>query len=74
VLTYLVPIVPLLALWDGLVSCLRTYSTDELSQMVAAISEPHWRWEISRVKVRSLPFEVTCLLGYPEAGEASGSR
>src|SRR5690554_1757789 len=32
--TYLIPVVPLIVLWDGLVSCLRTYSVAEMKTLV----------------------------------------
>jgi hypothetical protein len=31
--TYLIPVVPLVSLFDGLVSCLRTYSVEELCEL-----------------------------------------
>ena len=44
--TYGVPLVPLVILFDGIVSCLRTYSTDELREIVDAIDAPSYVWEI----------------------------
>jgi len=35
--TYLIPLVPLVTLFDGLVSCLRTYSVQELHDLTARL-------------------------------------
>ncbi|QDU83770.1 hypothetical protein Pla163_08710 [Planctomycetes bacterium Pla163] len=35
--TYLIPVVPLLIMWDGVVSVLRTYTPDELERIVASV-------------------------------------
>ena len=63
--TYLIPVVPLLALWDGWVSCLRTYSPRELAEFTASIPQADWTWEIGFLPVRGLPCRTSYLLGYP---------
>lgn len=40
--TYLLPILPLLAFWDGLVSALRTYRPEELQHLVSDLTEHQW--------------------------------
>ena len=51
VFTYLIPILPILVLWDGVVSCLRTYSINELKVLVQSIEgNEHFNWEINTVK------------------------
>jgi hypothetical protein len=61
--TYLVPLVPLAAVWDGLVSCLRTYTPAELRRLAAGLDG--WQWEAGEVSRRGWPFPVTYLVGYP---------
>ncbi len=34
IFTYLIPILPLLTLWDGVISVLRTHTVAELKQMI----------------------------------------
>lgn len=63
VFTYLVPIIPLFVLWDGLVSCLRTYSEPELRALVATVNAPDWEWEIGRVPLSKAPIFGTYLVG-----------
>jgi hypothetical protein len=51
VFTYLVPVVPLVVLWDGVVSSLRTYSVSEMRNLVAELNGAQtYDWEIGRVK------------------------
>ncbi len=64
-LTYLVPAIPLLVLWDGLVSCLRVYSTTELRALTAGLAAPGWTWDIGRIRLGRAPAHATYLLGYP---------
>lgn len=66
VFTYLIPVIPLFVVWDGFVSGLRTYSVDELHEMVAAIDGDSFEWEIGRVKIGRQPAHVTYLTGRPK--------
>src|SRR6478609_12152865 len=51
VLTYLLPVVPLCTWWDGMVSCLRAYTPDELESLVAGLPENDYVWDIGRLPV-----------------------
>lgn len=62
IFTYLIPIVPLLTIWDGIVSSLRTYSIKEMNEMVENLNgSDNYDWEIN--KVRSGPGVILYLLG-----------
>jgi hypothetical protein len=51
VFTYIIPIVPLVVLWDGIVSSLRTYSVREMNGLVGRLDAAHdYQWEIGRIK------------------------
>ena len=63
--TYIIPVIPLTVLWDGLVSALRTYSTAELQQMTAEIAAQNYVWEIGQINVKGVG-NITFLLGYPK--------
>jgi len=66
-LTYLVPAVPLMVLWDGLVSCARSYTVAELEALVASVPEAGaLRWEAGEARGGS-PIPVTYLIGLPRA-------
>ncbi len=62
--TYLVPLVPFIALFDGVVSCFRTYTPDELRQMAKGLSEDY-QWEAGELRDPKNPTPVTYLIGIP---------
>jgi hypothetical protein len=63
--TYLIPIIPLVLLFDGVVSCLRTYRPQELREMVEKLTSCHYQWQIGELAGRRAP--VTYLIGYPKS-------
>jgi len=63
--TYVVPLVPLCLVWDGLVSMLRTYSSEELAIMATAVDNDTYQWEVGRLAPPFLGVPITYLLGYP---------
>ena len=63
--TYLIPLVPLVTLFDGLVSCLRTYSVQELRDLTARLDTNDYHWDIGTVKCKMSPTPVTYLIGVP---------
>ena len=64
---WLVPIVPLVLFLDGVVSCLRAYSPDELRELTGGIGECGYRWEIGCLKRSFLRLPITYLVGYPSS-------
>ncbi|MBI2685175.1 MAG: hypothetical protein HYX27_02585 [Acidobacteria bacterium] len=63
IFTYLLPLIPFVVTWDGVVSCLRSYTAAELGDMTAGISGSY-RWEIGEVKGNG-PLSVSYLFGIP---------
>jgi hypothetical protein len=63
--TYLVPIIPLVLLFDGVVSCLRTYRPQELREIVEKLTSCPYQWEIGELATGKVP--VTYLIGYPKS-------
>jgi hypothetical protein len=61
--TWLIPLVPFVLFYDGIVSCLRAYSLRELEELVAPLKSQGYVWEIGEERGGFLP--VTYLLGYP---------
>ncbi|MEZ4943919.1 MAG: hypothetical protein R2804_00195 [Cyclobacteriaceae bacterium] len=62
IFTYLIPVVPLFVLWDGIVSSLRTYSVKEMKELVVKLNGAEaYEWEVDRVK--SGPGVILYLLG-----------
>ena len=65
IFTYLIPIVPIFVLWDGLVSVLRTYTAAELINMSENLNNSSsFEWEISKTKDRGIT--ILYLLGFPK--------
>jgi hypothetical protein len=62
-LTYVIPLIPLCVLLDGIASCFRTYSVQELHAMV---SNTTYHWVIGAVRGRGGP--ITYLVGTPKIG------
>ena len=62
--TNLLPVIPILAAWDGLVSCLRTYSPDELLALTPDSDSESYRWEAGRLPSFGA-CRITYLLGWP---------
>ncbi len=65
-LTYVIPLIPLVICFDGVVSCFRTYSVDELKQMTNSINDSDYHWESGVENMKGLPFGITYLIGYPK--------
>ncbi|MGE4096008.1 MAG: class I SAM-dependent methyltransferase [Candidatus Binatia bacterium] len=61
--TYVLPIVPLCLVWDGIVSCLRVYSPRELHALVSQVEPNKYEWDIGELPVG--PGVVTYLIGIP---------
>lgn len=63
--TYLIPIVPLATIWDGMVSFLRVYSVRELGELVEPLQSTEYTWEIGQASTGTPLFVFTYLVGYP---------
>jgi len=62
--TYVVPLVPFMLWFDGLISCLRAYSQDELLQMSRKVQAKDYHWQVG---TRANGFiSITYLIGYPK--------
>jgi hypothetical protein len=65
--TYLPPVLPLVGLFDGVVSCLRTYSPPELRELLRGLDTPDtYEWQIGETRSRWSPLVVTYLVGVPK--------
>lgn len=62
--TYIIPIIPIFVLWDGVVSSLRTYSVVEMNKLIQSTkNQGTYTWEIKKVK--NGPSTLICSVGYP---------
>lgn len=63
--TLLVPVIPFVLLWDGIVSCLRTYRPQELRAIVANLSANEYHWEAGEQSSAPGKMPITYLIGSP---------
>jgi hypothetical protein len=69
--TYLIPVIPFVLLFDGVLSCLRAYSPDELAALASRCHASDYAWSAGVLPGPLIP--VAYLLGYPRATEAVDS-
>ncbi len=61
IFTYLLPIIPLCVLWDGIVSSLRTYSVKEMNQLINQLNNKDgYEWSVGKSK------SILYLIGVPK--------
>jgi hypothetical protein len=65
--TYVIPLVPFMLWFDGLMSCLRAYSKDELFQMSKRLPVKDYHWQAGTKRDGFVP--ITYLIGYPKRTE-----
>jgi len=65
--TYVIPLIPLLIAFDGTISCFRTYTVEELRDMINRLHAPNYEWQIGKEKPddRHGPFDITYCIGIP---------
>ena len=63
--TYIIPLIPLFALFDGVVSMLRMYTPEELLSLAKEADSDKFVWKSGRLKY-ILGTYVTYLIGYPK--------
>lgn len=63
-LTYALPVTPALSIWETLVSCLRTYTDEEMLALTSSLHGPAYHWETGRDFTKG---PVRWLIGYPAA-------
>jgi hypothetical protein len=60
--TYIIPVMPMFIMWDGILSSLRTYSVEEMNELVKKVNG-HEKYEWNIGKVKSGPGVVLYLVG-----------
>jgi hypothetical protein len=73
-LTYAIPLIPLLILFDGTVSILRLYLEDELRELVAAVPGGEaFEWDVGAIGVGGSSIGLAYLIGVPRRGTHIGA-
>jgi hypothetical protein len=65
--TYVLPIIPFVLLFDGVVSCLRTYRPQELRDLIAKLTPAEYHWDVGVRSNSSGRVPIAYLIGYPRA-------
>lgn len=70
--TYVIPVLPIVMWLDGMLSCLRAYTPDELLELAEASSIRPYEWECGVVKGAMWPIRITYLIGLPQTASYNG--
>jgi len=62
--TYIIPLIPVYTVWDGCVSILRMYSSQDLLNMAESTSSNNYLWQAGTLK-NKYGIHSTYLIGYP---------
>jgi hypothetical protein len=63
--TYLIPLIPIVATVDILLSCFRTRTPKELEAMISEMNDPDYTWHVGKSPA-SFGFSMTYLVGLPK--------
>lgn len=66
--TYLIPIIPICQIWDGMVSIIRLYKPDELLKIATEVESETYFWRAGKMK-NKFGMHVTYLIGYPKQND-----
>ncbi len=66
--TYAVPVVPFVVLFDGIVSCLRTYRPQELREIIGQLKGSKYQWEVGEHLRAGWEVPITYAVGHPREG------
>ncbi len=64
VFTYIIPLIPIVTTWDGLVSILRMYTPEQMLEMAESVTGNSYIWKTGKAKGKSRN-TVMYLVGYP---------
>ncbi len=62
--TYVIPLIPILYTWDGIISNLRSYKLEELNQMTKSLHANNYHFEMGNI-VSKFHINLTYLIGHP---------
>ncbi len=69
--TYVIPIIPAVLLFDGVVSCLRTYRPPELRAITEKLNASDYTWDSGEYYGTRQRMPITYLIGFPATPVAS---
>lgn len=66
--TFGVPVLPMMLGWDNVVSCLRTYSPQEIRDLLTGLRADDYRWELGELDNPKIATPYSYIMGYPLRG------
>lgn len=67
VFTYFIPILPFVIAWDGAASNARTYTLDDMRELLRGLDGPGYEWELGALSQKGYPAKLPYLVGMPKA-------
>jgi len=64
-LTFKLPVLPAMLGWDNVMSCIRTYTEDELRGFIRRLSAPDYRWEMGELYNPAMDTPYPYVMGVP---------
>ena len=71
--TYIIPIIPLCTMWDGMVSVTRLYSPQQLLSLAMSVTDKDYNWHAGKKK-NKFGMSITFLIGYPVTNNTVSSN
>lgn len=62
--TYIIPVIPLCTIWDGIISVTRLYTPQQLLNIATSVNNADYCWQVGKEK-NKFGMHITYLLGYP---------
>ena len=63
--TYFIPVIPFVVLVDGVVSCLRTYRPEELSEIIGRLTGSEYEWSVGEQLGPGGIIPISYVIGHP---------
>jgi hypothetical protein len=66
IFTWILPVIPFVIAWDGLISHLRSYTGEELFALIEGLNGTDYTWETGKVQAPRAGLDVSFLMGMPK--------
>jgi len=66
--TYVLPLIPVVILWDGVVSMLRLYLREDVHELLQNVAgHDTFQWDIGTATLGRIPLGMPCIIGVPRS-------
>jgi len=70
--TYFIPVIPFVVLFDGVVSCLRTYRPEELREIIGGLIGSEYEWSVGEHLGPAGIIPISYVIGHPRKTAETG--